>query len=247
MIKKNTFYALVAATALSAVSLSVVAGGAEPLPPAPVVSPFVGPFVGANAGFIAGYWDWNQSDYLDFTQSYQDISGIGGLQLGYNLAHGNFLYGIEGDVDYSGLDDSNTSNFLDDSFSVKRHNELNWLGLLDLRGGILSGDTLFYIMGGAAFGGVSASLKAECGTDCSETVFDDSKTSVGWNIGGGVEHLITNKLSIGARVVYIDLGTETYHDSTTNSEETPLGLSEDVSTRAVTGQLVLNYIFNGLS
>src|SRR5881396_2878092 len=57
---------------------------------------WAGWYIGANAGGA-----WQQAHEEFFGYSFNKSTFIGGGQLGYNWQHGNFVFGLEGDI--SGL------------------------------------------------------------------------------------------------------------------------------------------------
>ena len=61
--------------------------------------------------------------------------------------------------------------------------------------------TLFYVTGGAAFGNVKNSVQSSFAGTLSE-----SKTRVGWTVGGGVERRIASNWTMRGEVRYVDLG-----------------------------------------
>jgi outer membrane immunogenic protein len=98
---------------------------------------WAGPYVGANLGYAWG----------DVTNSIASPSGvIGGVQAGYNWQFGQWVVGLEGDIQGSGASDT----FAAWKFSNP------WFGTLRGRGGFAMNNILIYGTGGLAFGNVRA-------------------------------------------------------------------------------------------
>jgi outer membrane immunogenic protein len=123
-----------------------------------------------------------------------DVTGvIFGGQLGYNWQFGNWVFGVETDIQYSGQDD----NFFVGGTPVKQ--ELDWFGTFRGRIGWAGWDRwLPYFTGGLAYGGRTFSAVG--------VSVDD--TSVGWAIGVGVDYAITPAWS--ARLEYLHISLDSF-------------------------------------
>jgi outer membrane immunogenic protein len=191
----------------------------SPIPPSaatPVVyNPVtLGPWTGFYAGGTLGYgWTTSIANYTltgnalstdaTFVGSSQTLSGAnGGFELGYNWQTGNFLIGVEGDIQGSSQDQ--TFNYVcGPTCAVAQSTKLDWFSTLRARAGFAVKDVMFYGTGGLAwthsdngfsgtFGGVTTPLA---------TVSHDN---VGWTAGGGVEWMFWYGWS--AKVEYLYLG-----------------------------------------
>jgi len=87
-----------------------------------------------------------------------------------------------------------------------------------------------YATGGLAIGGVENKIRFP-----TFTAYSDTKTRVGWTIGGGVEHMWTPNWTIGLEALFVDLGRA-------NADKT-LGKTTKFSNQAVIGRVKLNYKF----
>src|SRR5262249_41299671 len=127
--------------------------------------------------------------------TFSKTSFIGGGQLGYNWQHGNFVFGLEGDI--SGLSGKNsiTSGYTSLSSSIR------WLSTVRGRFGLAVGDTMAYTTAGVAIGGVRNSV-----TLFDEFSYSSTKTKTGWTVGGGVEHMLNPNWTIGLEGLFVDLG-----------------------------------------
>jgi outer membrane immunogenic protein len=192
---------------------------------------WAGFYVGAHAGVAwsnaTGFENGNYASSLPTTN---DTGFIGGGQIGYNWQHGNFVYGVE--ADGSGL--SNSAKFTDGNGYSFSH-EINWLATFRGRAGLAVGDTMGYVTGGLAIGGVKNS--SWCGYGA--CVKSESTTRVGWVVGGGIEHMWNRNWTIGLEALFVDLGTSDLVSSTI----TGTYKSGKFSNQAVIGRVKLNYKF----
>jgi outer membrane immunogenic protein len=115
---------------------------------------------------------------------------------------------------------------------------VNWLASGRTRSGIALDDTLLYITGGVAFGGVNngwgrgyAGLPT--GVCCN---IQNSQTKVGWVAGFGVEHMFTRNLSVRSEFLYYDLG---------RNDATALVVGGNLLTMAATNEVLVRRL--GLS
>jgi outer membrane immunogenic protein len=199
---------------------------------------WTGWYIGAHAGAA---WHQTSANFLGDTgefpngTNFSSTGFIGGGQIGYNWQHGNFVFGLEGDI--SGL--TNKESLLgpnDPGSAYGFASKMSWLSTVRTRFGLAVGDTMAYMTGGVAFGGVKNSWFLD-GTGYSQT-----KTKVGWTIGGGVEHMLNRNWTIGLEALFVDLGK-------TNSTGNCDGCSpSDAKTtrfhnQAVIGRVKLNYKF----
>ncbi len=176
--------------AAALLALSFVAGeaAAADLYQAPARGPsrlggysWTGPYVGANLGY----------QWASVTNSRTHPAGFAaGVQGGYNWQMMNqFVFGVETDLQLSAADDV----FAPWKFSNP------WFGTLRGRAGYAMGNVLFYGTIGLAYGGLKAQSTI---TGISET-----RTSVGWAVGGGVEVALAGQWTAKAEYLYIDLGS----------------------------------------
>jgi outer membrane immunogenic protein len=201
--------------------------------PAPVAASWAGWYVGLSAG---ANWQ-HATNYANGGPAYGTLGSptttttgfIGGAQIGYNMQDGNFVYGWEGDI--SGLTGTgNASNKYGKNFS----NRIRWLSTLRARAGLAVGNTMAYMTGGLAIGGVQNSFTELGCSTCSKST---SKTRIGWAVGGGIEHILWNSnLTVAMEALFVDLGKS----SATGVNPTKIS---HFSNQAVIGRLKLNYKF----
>jgi outer membrane immunogenic protein len=158
--------------------------------PVYVAPPFT--WTGFYAGINGGY-GWGTSEFsAPFAPSSFDISGglVGGT-LGYNYQVGQFVFGIEGDIDASWIRGSAACG----GFTCETRN--NWLGTVRGRLGYAFDRFLPYVTGGAAIGDIETKVAG---------LGSSRDTNVGWTVGGGLEYAINGPWSLKVEYLYVDLG-----------------------------------------
>jgi outer membrane immunogenic protein len=252
---KRTILAASAAAFLGSVSFAFAADlpmkAPPPLPPPPSWTGF---YIGANGG-----WGWANSTTLATTfqsglapnpiipnQNFgQSLSGpVFGGHLGYNWQITNWLIGIEGDFDGTGINNSTTriaadplggaGGFATDGFM--QQTQIQWLASIRGRLGWVVGPNLFYITGGGAWEQVHSTVLLS--TDTLANVFSTSATTSfnttksGWVAGLGYERMIANDWIVRA---------EYLHYGFNGSSTTPLPITcTFFGAAGVCGQNILN-------
>jgi len=137
---------------------------------------WAGPYLGGNLGY-----EWGS-----VSNNATKPSGIaGGVQGGYNFQSGNWVFGVEGDLELTGASDT----FASWKFSNP------WFGTVRGRAGYAFNNILFYGTGGLAFG----ELRAET------FGLSESQTNVGWTLGVGTEFGLSPNWSAKIEYLYVDL------------------------------------------
>ncbi|WP_368507534.1 outer membrane protein [Bradyrhizobium lupini] len=244
---KRIVIGMAAAMSLFATGALAADLGARPYVKAPVmVDPvwsWTGFYVGANGGYS---WGRSRTDVSYFnsatgaaivppagsiTNASFDMNGaIAGGQAGYNWQSANWVYGIEGDLQWS--DEKGRAGFncaptgpaggtclpgltflpagaaAGTSLTIDQH--LQWFGTVRGRVGILATTkVLFYGTGGLAFGEIKTTGTMSGFTPAGVAVASigsNSTTRAGWTAGVGVEGKITQNWSAKLEYLYMDLG-----------------------------------------
>ncbi len=110
--------------------------------------------------------------------------GLAGGTVGFNMQSGSFVYGIEADGGWAGIEDD-----IDDV-------TVDWTSTVRGRIGYAFDSVLVYATGGAAIGGVDSDIVG------------DGDTRLGFAVGGGVEAALTDNISAKVEYQYIDLGDD---------------------------------------
>jgi len=172
--------------------------------PAPVAEPapsfdWTGPYIGLQAGYLWGKNKFKEHDAITGSfigEDKYDIDGFtGGAHAGYNWQHGKFVYGVEGDIEYTNLEGDMRVG--DSLLGV----EANWQASIRARLGMTVAErSLIYATGGAAFADIEH-VYAEPGMEM--TV---SETKTGWTVGAGAEHAFTDHITARLEYRYTDFG-----------------------------------------
>ena len=155
---ERVVFAFVALAATTAIAAPADLARRAPYYPAsaPVYAPlfsWTGFYIGINGGGGFGSSNW------DLTGSRTVSGGLVGGTVGYNYQFGQAVAGIEGDVDWSGINGSTSNNVC--PFGCKTSN--SWLATVRGRLGYAADSFMPYVTGGAAFGniqGIDARLSA---------------------------------------------------------------------------------------
>jgi len=158
---------------------------------APPMAPYFS-WTGLYAGLNGGY-GWGRSKWSDLGSNFNLNGGLFGGQVGYNWQFGQFVYGLEGDVDWS--DVRGTAGV------VTTRNSM--LSTVRGRVGFAADRWMPYLTGGLAIGNIRATVPGFAGID---------QTNTGWTVGGGVEYALPGLFSlpgnwsVKAEYLHVDLG-----------------------------------------
>lgn len=138
---------------------------------------------------------------------------LAGAQVGYNWQSGSLVYGIEADLSFAHVTDTqnavtpqiNTGLAQDNVF----RSELDYLGTVRARLGYTFDRTLLYGTAGLAYGRNKMSVDMAAPNGVRQFTDEKHETSVGYAIGAGVEYAVTSKISLKSEYLYYDLGKET--------------------------------------
>lgn len=157
-----------------------------------------GAYVGLNAGYGVGRatgYDTFFSEPDSNSVANLDAQGFfGGFQAGYQWQVGSFVYGVETDLQLSGIG----IDEIDEAADVE------WFGSTRARIGYLPNERLLaYVTGGVAYGRLSYDVYElpELG---------GAKTTAGWTLGAGIEYALDSQWSLKTEYLYTDLGKFTF-------------------------------------
>lgn len=173
-----------------------------PAVPAPVADNWTGFYAGVNAGYgfgqaydntgavVTGTWNG-----VPFTAD--SVNGLlGGAQIGGNVQQDALVFGIEADIQASGISQS-----VQGGGSTLRIG-LDYFGTVRGRVGVDLDGVLPYLTAGFAYGR---------GTVDAGAFGSDSHFHTGWTAGGGVEFKLDDSISLKGEYLYTDLGSAMYH------------------------------------
>jgi outer membrane immunogenic protein len=278
----------IATAAFAAMAASSVASAADmaprytKAPPAMVeVWNWTGFYIGGNAGYS---WGRSNSDVSYFSSvtgapivpppgsitnaSFNMNGAIAGGQAGYNWQTGSWVWGVEGDIQWSdekGRAGYNCAATLGGGVclpgltflpagatgtSLTLDQKLEWFGTARLRGGILASPrVLLYATGGLAYGSIK-STGTMTGTAFPgpaigvASVGSNSDVRVGWTVGAGVEGMITQNWTAKLEYLYMDLGSYTA-GTFTLAPLSPINARVDSTFRDHILRAGINYKFGG--
>jgi outer membrane immunogenic protein len=182
---------------------------------------WTGFYVGINGGGAWGRSNWTNP--LASTGDFNVSGGLLGGTVGYNWQAGRVVYGVEGDIDWSGVKGSTTTNCVG---GCEFKNE--WLGTARGRIGYAFERLLPYVTGGLAVGDLKSTTVLGSATE----------TRVGWTVGAGLEAAITGPLTAKIEYLYADLGK-----ASCPAGICAVGVATDVNYRVNIVRAGLNYHF----
>jgi len=160
----------------------------EPAPAvaAPVVPSFswTGPYVGVQGGY-----SWGDTNIPGVKPKGFVLGGYAGYN--YQFDNSPVVVGLETDLNYADIDDK--------SGGVKA--KTRWNGATRARVGYAFDHFLVYGAGGLAYADRKVRVAG---------FGKDSKTAVGWTVGGGLEYAATDNVSVRADYRYADYGKDTF-------------------------------------
>jgi outer membrane immunogenic protein len=189
---------------LAGVALSALLGGsagaadlARPVPvyaPPPVFVPlftWTGCYVGGNGGGIWASNDWNDSFYGDYGNNTAS-GGIGGLQGGCNYQVGAWVFGLQGDYDWTSINNTSANPVLSNltGLVITDQTQIKSLASVTGRVGYSWDRFLAYVKAGGAWMQGSYAFQV-----AGVPVATASQTQSGWTVGVGGEYAFLNWLT----------------------------------------------------
>jgi outer membrane immunogenic protein len=139
------------------------------------------PYLGVNLGYAWGSVANNPTKPSGF---------VGGVQAGYNWQSGSFVFGLEGDIQATGAEET----FAPWKFSNP------WFGTVRGRAGFAFNNVMFFGTGGLAFGELRATTFG----------LSESHTNAGWTLGAGAEMGLAPNWSAKIEYLYVDLANSNF-------------------------------------
>jgi len=159
-------------------------------------------------GFYAGVhgeYLWGEptvgGSIVPFLPDGGDFDGFaGGVTGGYNHVFDQILVGVEADIALSEAD-GNVPYITSEGVNA----DLDWLSTIRARLGFVHEDLLVFVTGGLALGGLEAEIYG-----FGPFGYDLDKTASGYTIGGGAEWAVTDRMTVKAEYLYIDLANKDF-------------------------------------
>ena len=158
-------------------------------------------YVGVFGGY--GFGNHNLNNALgpagaaNFTANYSSEGALGGIEGGYNIQSGNFVFGVEGDYTYFNVKG-------DDSFALGPNDatDLRWGATARARLGLALDRFMLFVTGGWAYGDLRhTSTDPVLGVD----QFDNKRS--GLTAGGGIAYAVTDNVIGKFEYRYYNFGT----------------------------------------
>jgi len=194
--------------------------------PAPVFT-WTGIYVGLNGGYAFGSSNFNEPGFIPGpTGNFSTNGFLAGGTLGANYQWGQFVFGIEGDGDWTNLSGTTYTNC---GFGCTTQSD--WLATARGRAGYAWDRILFYGTAGGAFGNLQANSGA---------LPFNSTTQTGWTAGGGIEAAIAPNWTAKIEYLYVNLGSQScpVGSCSTSGNPTSVSLNENIVRAGI------NYKFN---
>jgi outer membrane immunogenic protein len=182
----------------------------SPPPPLPAIYNWTGVYVGLNGGWGDGISNWtnNLSSTIGVTGETGGFSVSGylaGGTVGVNYQIGSWVYGIEGDFDWTHLtgNSGSTCGALFDALQTNQgcETESEWLATVRGRVGYAFDNVLLYGTAGAAVARIRTGL-------IPPSTFDSS-TEAGWAVGAGLEVGFAPNWTAKVEYLFVDLPNAT--------------------------------------
>jgi outer membrane immunogenic protein len=202
----------------AAIGLSGSAFAADLPPAAPARAPAVyvpqvlpvynwsGIYLGINGGWGFGTSKWTIPVQPGFptgaSGDFNDNGGVVGGTLGVNWQTGGFVFGAEGDWDYSAINTGTTATICGVTGTCQTGN--NWLATLRGRAGYAADRVLFYGTAGGAFVNMQTVVNGVT------TTHDQA----GWTAGAGVEWAFADNWTAKVEYLFVDVGSTNFNCST---------------------------------
>jgi outer membrane immunogenic protein len=219
------------ASLLAATLIGSAAQAAGPVsPPAPAVFNWSGLYAGLHAGY--GWGDTVHANNIGVSTGDFGVSGgLAGVQLGYNWQSGQWVYGFEADVAWTGIDGSIVSVCTPATCKT----DVDWLATIRGRSGFIWDRYLMYATAGVAFADVNGTIDGGA-----VGVFGSSRTRTGWTAGAGIEGAFGSRWTAKLEYLYVDLGDANFYSFFVGGVGTVVG---NVDTRLHLLRVGLNYKF----
>ncbi|WP_170149626.1 outer membrane protein [Rhodoplanes roseus] len=208
----------VAATLLTANAMAADLPARMPVKAPPVMAPpfsWTGAYIGANVGYSWGRQKTSVGLGPIGLEETQDVNGVvGGVQGGFNWQVGQWVFGMENDIQASGQEGDSFYPLglglaAPGGIGISAEHKLRWFGTARSRLGYTGFDNrvMIYATGGAAYGEVKSNYDIVFGGIPAASL-DLKNTRFGWTAGGGIEWAASSNWSMKLEYLYLDLGKE---------------------------------------
>jgi len=172
-------------------------------------------YIGLNGGYAFGDSDWTTTGAT--TGNFNLSGGLVGGTVGANYQMGQFVIGVETDIDWADVKGSASTA------CVGCQTANNWLGTIRGRAGYAWDRVLVFATAGGAYGNVKASLPAALGSG------SENSTEFGWTAGAGLEVAVAENITIKAEYLFVDLANGNCSGVACGSPSNPIAVKFDES------------------
>jgi outer membrane immunogenic protein len=195
-------------------------------PPPPPPPTWTGCYLGGNAG---GAWSATHDTWTNIVEGAGGFAAgaatvlpaaanatinssgfIGGGQFGCNNQTGQFVLGLEADLDWDSLKTTRAATSAAGAAivpgAITESVQNNWLSTFRARAGVANGAWLFYVTGGGAIADARTFDQVCFPTAVVPACVTGSSTNaVGWTAGAGIEWMFAPSWSVKVEYLYVDL------------------------------------------
>jgi outer membrane immunogenic protein len=223
------------------------------VPPVLPVYNWSGIYLGINGGYGFGSSEWtdplNPSSLTTggstSSGNFNTNGGLIGGTLGVNFQTGGFVFGVEGDWDWQGLQGTSNSPFCGAIFTsatapvsagLDCETKSDWIATIRGRAGYAADRVLFYGTAGGAAGNVQTGLN---------TLSLQSNTEYGWTAGAGIEWAFADNWTAKVEYLFVDLGNSTCNTPANCGFDTTTVANNSVKFTESMVRAGVNFKFNG--
>lgn len=168
-----------------------------------IAAPFnwSGMYIGVNA--TGGQIEGSGNNYYGLVES-TDWGGGAGATIGNNWMHGAFVFGLVGDIDWTGFETDSGDTY---GTIYRSAAEWDWVATIRGRAGVAVDNTVIFVTGGVAV--VDTDYRYCYNADCSASSNDATEGDVetGIALGAGTEVSVGPNTTVSFEYLYIGLNT----------------------------------------
>ncbi len=239
------------AAATSLVALSASASAADlPMPfkaplQAPMYSGWNGFYLGLNGGGGIGLSrsDFSVAGTQFATAKNTPAGGFGGIQAGYNYQAGMAVLGLEADIQGANIVGGLSApcpgglcNVL--PLTATYSQKVPWFGTVRARLGAAQNGWLVYVTGGYTYARLDTDASAAAGPATANYGLHETRS--GWNLGTGIEVMLTGNWTARLEYLYLDLGRRS---TSMSFPAVPVTIIDDARFGMHIARLAVNYKF----
>jgi outer membrane immunogenic protein len=142
-------------------------------------------------------WTYEGNESAPYKPNHGISGGMGGVFVGYNLHHRDFVFGLETEINFGDI--SGSTHCPNTMWGCK--SDISWLGASRLRAGYVFDKFMPYVSFGIAYSGIRAYTEG-FGAD-----YGRRSAVIGWTPGVGLEYALTRNFILRAEYSYYDFGS----------------------------------------